>query len=174
MTNSMFDGRRADSARRRERVTKALDTAVRNRNEINVSAIARAAGVDRTFLYRHRDLLSRIHQAAAEPPGGEAGGQIVSRASLHADLAAAQDRHRRQDTRIRQLERKLGEALGEQVWQDSGLGGPTDIEQLQRRITLLEQQVVELRGQLDDRAQELDAARAANRELTRSLNQIRP
>jgi hypothetical protein len=31
------------------------------------AAIARAAQVDRTFFYRHRDLLAKIHTAAAEP-----------------------------------------------------------------------------------------------------------
>lgn len=34
---------------------------------INVSAIARAAGVDRTFLYRHPDLLGQVHTAEATP-----------------------------------------------------------------------------------------------------------
>ena len=36
--------------------------------EISVSAIARAAGVDRSFLYRHRDLLEQDPRPAAEPP----------------------------------------------------------------------------------------------------------
>ncbi|MFF9811603.1 hypothetical protein ACF1G5_42130 [Streptomyces coeruleorubidus] len=48
-----------------------------------------------------------------------------------------------------------------------------DIEELQRRILHLEQANVDLTGQLEDRLAELDAARAANRELTRALNQTR-
>ena len=35
--------------------------------QVSVSGIARAAGVDRTFLYRHRELLEQIHAAAAQP-----------------------------------------------------------------------------------------------------------
>jgi predicted nucleic acid-binding Zn-ribbon protein len=49
-------------------------------------------------------------------------------------------------------------------------GAPTDVDQLQRRITELEQQVVDLRGRLEERDQELDAARTANRELIANLN----
>mgnify|MGYP001054717235 FL=1 len=61
--------------------------------------------------------------------------------------------------------------LGEQVWHESGLGAAPDIDQLQRRIAILQQELVEARGELEERAEELDAARAANRELTRALNQ---
>ncbi|WP_291408888.1 hypothetical protein [Actinophytocola sp.] len=68
------------------------------------------------------------------------------------------------------MEKKLSELLGEQAWRESGLGAPADIEQLQRRIADLEQQVVDLRGQLAERDEELDAARTANRELIANLN----
>ena len=85
-------------------------------------------------------------------------------------LAAAQDRSARQTTRIRQLERKLAELLGQQAWHESGLGAPHDIEQLQRRITELDQSVVDLTRQLSDRDDELAAARAANREMIAQIN----
>lgn len=71
---------------------------------------------------------------------------------------------------VRQLEKKLSELLGEQAWRESGLGAAADIGQLQRRITDLEQQVVDLRGQLEKRNQELGAARIANRDLITNLN----
>ena len=64
----MLDGRHADSARRRQRVLAALDRRTTDGAQISVSAIARAAGVDRSFLYRHRALLDKIHALAAEPP----------------------------------------------------------------------------------------------------------
>ncbi|MFF8937969.1 DUF6262 family protein [Streptomyces paradoxus] len=57
MPNPMIDGKRADSARRRERVLKAINAAVAGGGDITVSGLARSARVDRTFLYRHRDLL---------------------------------------------------------------------------------------------------------------------
>ncbi|MER6345333.1 hypothetical protein ABT232_12910 [Streptomyces sp. NPDC001532] len=58
----------------------------------------------------------------------------------------------------------LSGLLGEQAWRQSGLGALDDIEQLKRRITELEQQTVELTRLLDERQQELDAARVTNRE----------
>jgi hypothetical protein len=42
-----------------------------------------------------------------------------------------------------QLEKRLSELLGEQAWRATGLGAPTDIDQLQQRIATLEQQVVD-------------------------------
>jgi hypothetical protein len=128
-------------------------------------------GVDRTFLYRHRDLLEKIHAAeATPPPGGETAGPAVTRASLQADLLAAHERAIRLSTRVRQLEQRLSDALGEQAWRESGLGAPADIDALHQKITHLEQQAADLRLQLEERGDELSAARAANRELMTRLN----
>jgi polyhydroxyalkanoate synthesis regulator phasin len=167
----MTKGRQADSARRRQRVTAVLDKAAAEGTEISVSAIARAAAVDRTFLYRHRDLLGKIHALeAAPPPAGEGAGSAVTRASLQADLLAAHERAARLNARVQQLEKRLSEALGEQAWRESGLGAPVDIDALGQQITHLEQQVTDLRIQLEERDEELAAARAANRELMAQLN----
>jgi hypothetical protein len=170
----MVQGRRADSARRRQRVIKAINEASSRGGEISVSAIARAATVDRTFLYRHPDLLAQVHVAQTRPAAAENDGPVVSRASLQADLANAQGQVARQATRIRQLESKLSQMLGEQAWRESGLGAPEDIDKLKRRITELEQEVVDLGRQLEERGEELDAARAANREMITRLNATTP
>jgi hypothetical protein len=167
---AMRQGRQADSARRRQRVIAALDRAGVDGTEISASGIARAAGVDRSFLYRHRDLLAQIHSLDATPPVATGPGAAVTRASLQADLLAAGERALRLTTRIRQLETRLSEALGEQAWHESGLGIPADIDALNQKINDLEQQTVELRLQLDERDQDLAAARAANRELMAQLN----
>ncbi len=167
---TMADGRRADSARRRQRVVKALDDASNDGDEMSVSGIARRAGVDRSFLYRHHDLLEQVHATDAQLPNAAGVGPGVSRASLQADLLNAQQRVARLAARVHQLERHLSEALGEAVWRESGLGAPDDIDQINHRIVVLEQQVVDLRLQLDERDQDLDAARAANRELMSQLN----
>jgi hypothetical protein len=162
-------GRTADSARRRQRVIKAINQATADGSDISVAGIARAAGVDRSFLYRHRDLLEQLHAAEAQPPNAETGPQ-VSRASLQADLLAAHERAARLDARIRQLEQRLSQALGEQTWRESGLGAPTDIDALHQRITHLEQQAIDQQQQLDERDEDLAAARATNRELMARLN----
>jgi hypothetical protein len=166
----MLDGRRAESTRRRQRVLAALDRAATEGSQINASGIARAAGVDRTFLYRHRDLLEKIHALQADPAPGEHPGPAVTRASLQADLLAAHERVARFSARIQQLEKRLSEALGEQTWRESGLGAPADIDSLHQRISQLEQHNLDLQQQLDERDEDLAAARAANRELMAQLN----
>jgi hypothetical protein len=166
----MADGRRADSARRRQRVIAAINRAVTDGTEISVSAIARAAAVDRTFLYRHRDLLGKIHATQASPPASNGAGPAVTRTSLQADLLAAHERALRLHARIQQLEKRLSEVLGEQAWRESGLGAPAGIDTLSQKITHLEQQAIDLRLQVEERDSELAAARAANRELMAQLN----
>ena len=72
--------------------------------------------------------------------------------------------------RVQQLERRLSALMGEQTWRDSGLGAPDDIDQLQQRIASLESEVADVRIQLDERSEELAAARLANRELMTRVN----
>jgi hypothetical protein len=168
-TGAMRKGRQADSARRRQRVLTAIEQAAAAGEEISAAGIARAAAVDRTFLYRHRDLLEQIHASQAEPP--DAGtGPAASSASLKADLLNAQHRSERMAARVRQLEHKLSALLGEHAWRESGLGAPDDIDELKQQNALLEQHVADLRLQLDERDQDLTAARSANRELMAQLN----
>jgi len=169
-TQAMANGRQADSARRRQRVIAAISRALTDGTEISVSSIARAAAVDRTFLYRHRDLLAKIHAIEASPPAVSDAGPAVTRASLQADLLAAHERGIRLNTRIQQLEKRLSDALGEQAWSESGLGAPADIDTLNQKIIHLEHQAVEFRLQAEERDDELTAARAANRELMAQLN----
>ncbi len=169
---AMARGRQADSARRRQRVLAALSKATGSRAEISVSGIARAAGVDRTFLYRHRDLLAQIHALEAAPPSaaGDGAAPGVTRASLQADLLAAGERAIRLNARVQQLEKRLSEVLGEQAWRASGLGQAADLHQLREQATSLQQQNIDLRLKLEERDQDLGAARAANRELMAQLN----
>jgi hypothetical protein len=172
-TGPMLAGRQADSARRRQRVITILDRAASG-EEISVSGVARAAGVDRTFLYRHPDLLGRIHVLeAAPPPATAAAGPAVTQMSLQADLLAAHERAARLAAHTRRLEQRLSSTLGEQAWRESGLGAPADIDALNHKIITLEQQVTGLRIQIDERDQDLAAARAANRELMARLNTTR-
>jgi hypothetical protein len=170
----MLEGRHAESARRRQRVITALDRAIAESTEISASGIARAAGVDRTFLYRHRDLLEKIHALQAGPTVGDNTGPAVTRASLQADLLAAHERAVRLNTRVQHLEKRLSEALGEQTWRESGLGASIDIDALHQQITHLEQQSIDLQQQLDERDEDLAAARATNRELMARINAPNP
>ena len=166
---AMAAGRRAESDRHRQRVLAAIKAAGAAGGAVTVSGVARRAGVDRTFFYRHRDLLDQVHALAARPSGLSAEGAVPT-ASLQGDLRAAQYRCARFASRVQQLERHLSELMGEQTWRSSGLGAPEDIDQLHQRITSLEAEVADLGIQLGERTEELNAARLANRELMTRVN----
>lgn len=166
----MRAGRQADSQRRRQRVIDAINHAANDGGDTSVSGIARAARVDRTFLYRHHDLLERIHALGACPPAGQHAGPAVSNASLQADLLAAHERAVRLAARIRQLEQRLSQTLGEHTWQQAGLGPPPDAASQDDKLRQLEQQLADLRIQLAHRDDELAAARTVNRELMARIN----
>jgi hypothetical protein len=168
----MVEGRRAETDRHRQRVLAAIGAARAQGEAITVAGIARRAGVDRTFFYRHRDLLDHIHTLGAQPRDPDPGA--ASRSSLQADLHAAQARCARYAARVQQLEHRLSELMGEQTWQASGLGAPDDIDQLHQQITSLQAEVADVRIQLGERTDELHAARLANRELITRLNHQRP
>lgn len=158
-----------DSARRRRRVLKALDELTSDGQPISVSAVARHAGVHRSLIYRHTDLHATVAARATQPADGPAGPQ-VTRQSLLTDLANLTDRNTRLTQHITRLEQRLSDTLGQQAWHASGLGAPVDFDTLQQRIEYLEQQVADLTSKLDDRTDDLAAARATNRELMTQLN----
>jgi chromosome segregation ATPase len=166
--------RRRDSTRRRQRVLNALDRLAGTGEEISVAAVARAAGVDRSFLYRHHDLRAQILQRAAQaqPDASMPRTTQVSRQSLLADLANLRAHNERLRRQVAKLARRLSEVLGEEVFRASGLGGPDDTEQLRRQAAELEQTVLNLRQALQERTEELDAARTANRDLMAELNRL--
>jgi hypothetical protein len=132
-TNPLIAARRNDSDRRRRKVIDALDRLRTDGDEITVSAVARTAGVDRSFLYRHHDLRSQILALAAEPEPHPASTGI-SRRSLLADLAnlrAHNERLRHQNTK---LSERLSEVFGEQVFHDAGITRTDEIGTLRERV----------------------------------------
>jgi hypothetical protein len=67
-TQAMVHGRQADTERRRFRVEQAMRDLQKAGEEVSVAAVVRRAKADRTFLYRHRDLLSEVRVAEGPPP----------------------------------------------------------------------------------------------------------
>ena len=91
------------------------------------------AGVDRTFLYRHRDLLEAIHAAEAEPARRPDVGPAVTRASLQADLLAAHERCARLAARIQQLEHDYPNCSANTPGANPDSAHPPTSTQLQQR-----------------------------------------
>jgi len=167
--STMGEGRETGTDRRRQRVIKAIKDAAEGGSPISVSGRRPWTALSSTATatcapWSTPPSSNRPVRTRRELPP-------VSRASLQADLANAQARNTRLVAHMKQLEKRLAEALGEQVWRESGLGAPAGIDELQRKIVQLEQQNVNLRASLEEREAELRAAREANRQLTRALNQ---
>jgi regulator of replication initiation timing len=127
------------------------------------ACIRRAAG-------KRAQILQRAAQAP--PDASLPRTSQVSRQSLLADLAnlrAHNERLRRQNAK---LTKRLSDALGEEVFRASGLGGPDQTEALRRRVGELEQTTADLRQQLQERTEELGVARATNRDLMAEVNRL--
>jgi chromosome segregation ATPase len=167
---SLIAARRRDTTRRRQRVLDALDQLAAAGQEISVSAVARKAGVDRSFLYRHHDLRAQIHARSAAPSASPAASATASRQSLLADAANLREQNQRLRRQNTDLTARLSEVLGEEVFRTSGIGRTDDPEALRTRVGQLEQEVLDLRQELEERTDDLDAARAANRDLMTLAN----
>lgn len=110
---------RRRSEQTRKRAVKALRRLDRDGTPITFDAVARAAGVSRSWLYANADIrdeierLRRLHQPAtgraSVPPR-----QRASDASLLRRLEAATERIRRLEQDNRELRDALAAALGEQ------------------------------------------------------------
>jgi predicted nucleic acid-binding Zn-ribbon protein len=166
---SLIAARRRDTTRRRQRVLTALDQMAAAGQQTSVSAVARAAGVDRSFLYRHHDLRAQI-RARSVAPAASPASSAASKQSLLADLANLREQNQRLRKQNTDLTARLSEILGEEVFRASGIGRTDDTEALRTRAGQLEQQVLDLRQELEERTDDLDAARAANRDLMTLAN----
>lgn len=161
LSDRLHEARAQDSEQRRSRVVTALRQLQAEGRVLSISAVARAAGVHRSFLHRHPDLANAVREAATVVPSVDSP---TTDASLHAELANAHASNRRLASYTKKLESRLSELLGREVAISAGIleTGP-DSGQLLRRVHDLEQLVTDLRNQLDEREDDLAAARAANR-----------
>lgn len=163
--------RRRDVDHRRQRVRKALADMHHDGAEITVAATATRAGVHRSFIHRHSDLHAAVLQAAAdtiEKPS--ASSTTISHRSALAENANLTETNRRFAQRIRELEDRLSELLGQQAFERSGLGAPTGIAALQADLEDHKQLVLDLTSHIQELEEELAAAREANRGLMAELN----
>jgi hypothetical protein len=161
--------RRHDTAKRRLQVRNSHRAAARRRSS-------------------HHRLVDRVRRPSAPqlhpPPPGPTrradsrgchpaepatGNSATSIASPRADLLNIRAQNTRLHQHINALEKRLSSQLGEAAFRDSGLGAPHDLHNLQTALTDREQ-LLELRRQLEERSDELAAARATNRELMTQLN----
>jgi len=81
-------------------------------DRLGAAAIARAAAVDRTFLYRHPDVLEKIYALQADPVADQHTGPGAPELRCRSTCSPP----------ARQLEQRLPRGLGEHTRRESGLG----------------------------------------------------
>ena len=178
----MRSARRLVSQQKRILVLAAVDAALQRGRPPTIAGIARDAGVGRKFIYDHADLRAEIELKAAQAVHQHADAMIsaarVSGASLRADLENSRAQNRRLHQQLRSLENRLSQLEGAHLVADDLL--PAEMvahladRQLAQRATDVEQQLFEVTEALRRATEELDAARAINRELMHRANRANP
>jgi Family of unknown function (DUF6262) len=174
----MLRARRVDSEHKRALVLAAADAQLEAGRHPSIASIARHAGVGRKFIYDHPDLRAAIElklaRAATCAATDMTSGARVTSASLRAELENARAQASRLAKQVRALEARLSKAEGarlvaEELLPDHALAELAD-QQLAKRAAELDQELFEAKEQLRHMAEELEAARAINRELMQQAN----
>jgi hypothetical protein len=167
--------RRRDVDRRRQRVLQALADMHADGSEITVSALADRAKVHRSFVHRHADLHAAVLKAAADATTDPSpASTTISHRSVLAENANLHERNRRLAEQVKNLEDRLSELLGQQAFDRSGLGAPARTAAVHAEFEAQRQAVLDLRQALEERDEELAAARETNRRLMNQLNRPSP
>lgn len=112
---ALAEFQRQRTATHREAVLQAIRHLNASCEPINVSAVAARAGVDRSYIYDHPDLLDEIRRRRQNDPRPATSRPIQERgspASLQARLATAHAELARLRAENRELHRRLEDTLG--------------------------------------------------------------
>lgn len=177
---AMRQARHLDGQRKHALVLAAVEAVVQQGQALTIAAIARRASVGRKFIYDHPDLRAEIELKASQAAQHQANDMIatarVTGASLRADLEHSRSQNHRLQQRLRALENRLSQLEGVRLVADDLL--PNDIltqladRQFAQRVGEQRQQLFETQEALRQATEELDAARAVNRELMVRANHI--
>ena len=170
-TAAATSARRADSDHKRGRVLTVARAWVDRGQDFSWEQLARGAQVNPGFVHRAAGLKDEVcalrERATQELEVGLRSGTAVTMASVRAENVFLKRRLAEREADIAKLKRRLGEQLGQELF---GAREDAD-EDLEARVTELEQQLFEARETIRDRDEELDASRAVNQGLIRAQNQ---
>jgi hypothetical protein len=166
--------------RKRTLVLAAVEALVQRGRVPTIAGVARDAGVGRKFIYDHPDLRAQIELKCAQAVHCRADDMVsaarVTGASLRADLENSRVANLRLQQRLRNLECRLSQLEGASLVGDDLLAGDVaaDVaeQRLGERVAELERQLFETAEALRRSHEELDAARAINRELMAQANRV--
>ncbi|MDA8069113.1 MAG: hypothetical protein M0T77_10960 [Actinomycetota bacterium] len=172
----MTDTKRAINTEKYQRV-RAVIAQIKdqgNDQDLKATVIARRAGVHRSFVSNH--FTAEITHAKAEIQSrfmtGLAGQTALSAASLRVELETAKQQARAGQQEIRVLKDRLARALGEEVAAEHPEHSiaAAAVNSLRGQVEQLTATEIELRRELRDTQEELEAARRLNRTLIRERN----
>jgi hypothetical protein len=181
---AMNKARRRDGAAKRHRAAEAIGVMASTGEPISFPAVARQAGVSVTLLYADQDLARAVAEARdrQRQAGRERAWRLPTRAlitgqSLRVDLANTKEQARRLTEEVGLLRERLARNFGAEADMTRGRFDSSLLDQLEQRAAELETDNVVLRrrvGELDnemhDLAEDLQTARAMNRDLMAELN----
>jgi hypothetical protein len=157
--------------RKRTLVLAAVEALVQRGRVPTIAGVARDAGVGRKFIYDHPDLRAQIELKCAQAVHRRADDMVsaarVTGASLRADLENSRVANLRLQQRLRNLECRLSQLEGASLVGDDLLAGDVAAD-----VAELERQLFETAEALRRSHEELDAARAINRELMAQANRV--
>jgi len=116
------------------------------------------------------DLHAAVLKAADATTSPSPASTAISHRSILAEAANLHEQNRRLAKQIRDLEDRLSELLGQHAVDRSGLGAPASTAALHTDFEAERETVVNLRRALEERDEELAAARETNRRLMNQLN----
>jgi hypothetical protein len=120
-------------------------------SDITIASTATRAGVHRSFIHRHGDLHAAVLAAAAETiENPSPASMTISHRSVLTENANLHALNRRLAERIRDLEDRLSEMLGQHAFERSGLGAPTATAALQDELEHHQQLVLDLTSRIEE------------------------
>ena len=143
-------------------------------DDLKATIIARRAGVHRSFVTNH--FAAQVTHAKTEIQArfvaGLSGQTALTAASLRVEMETAKQQARAAQDEVRRLKERLARALGDEVADTHPEHGAsaTAVNDLQAQVDRLLANEIDLRRQLRETSEELDAARAVNRTLIREHN----
>jgi hypothetical protein len=147
-------------------------------DDLKATIIARRAGVHRSFVANH--FAAQIAHAKTEIQArfiaGLSGQSALTAASLRVEMETAKQQARAAQREVRLLKERLARALGAEVAADHPEHSisAAAVNDLHAQIERLLAGEIDLRRQLREAVEELDAARALNRTLIREGNSNTP
>ncbi|NBE51993.1 DUF6262 family protein [Streptomyces boluensis] len=171
-TAQALKARRERSQQKLQHVGEALGRMLKTRTSITVAAVAREAGVSRTFLYEHAEAADLVEKAILKASGRRAQDRHAAQTAIDAAWREralnAEEALKAAQTEILAQRRQMGELLG-QVRDLSTPWQERDVVRIMTEHAALTRKVQELNGEkrsLEDRLNaSRDNARFADRRI---------